>query len=55
MRNLAEVGTEIADSAYTPMGKDASLLIDEAEAKIFQIAEARTQGASRVFCTSSRC
>ena len=43
MRSLAAVGTEIADSAYTPMGRDASLLIDEAEAKIFQIAEARSK------------
>jgi replicative DNA helicase len=43
MRNLASIGTEIADSAYTPMGKDASVLIDEAEAKIFQIAEARSK------------
>ncbi|HEV7391637.1 MAG TPA: replicative DNA helicase [Burkholderiales bacterium] len=43
MRNLAAIGTEIADSAYTPSGKDASLLIDEAEAKIFQIAEARSK------------
>ena len=40
MRNLAAAGTEIADSAYNPLGKDASVLIDEAEAKVFQIAEA---------------
>jgi replicative DNA helicase len=43
MRQLAGIGTEIADSAYTPMGKDASVLIDEAEAKIFQIAETRSK------------
>jgi replicative DNA helicase len=43
MRNLASIGTEIAESAYSPLGKDASLLIDEAEAKIFQIAEARSK------------
>jgi replicative DNA helicase len=43
MRNLASIGTEIAESAYAPLGKDASLLIDEAEAKIFQIAEARSK------------
>jgi replicative DNA helicase len=43
MRNLASIGTEIAESAYSPQGKDASLLIDEAEAKIFQIAEARSK------------
>lgn len=40
MRNLAAVGTAIADSAYTPSGKDAHVLIDEAEARVFQIAEA---------------
>jgi replicative DNA helicase len=43
MRSLASIGTEIADSAYGPMGRDASVLIDEAEAKIFQIAEARSK------------
>ena len=43
MRQLAGIGTEIADSAYTPMGRDAGLLIDEAEAKIFQIAETRSK------------
>lgn len=40
MRRLAVIGTEIADSAYNPAGKDASVLIDEAEARVFQIAEA---------------
>ncbi len=40
MRNLAAVGTAIADSAYGPSGKDAHVLIDEAEARVFQIAEA---------------
>ncbi len=44
MRNLAAVGTEIADSAYNPLGRDASVLIDEAEAKVFQIAEAGAKG-----------
>src|ERR1043165_3645332 len=43
MRNLATIGTEIADSAYSPLGRDASILIDEAEAKIFRIAEARSK------------
>ncbi|MEN3352268.1 MAG: replicative helicase, partial [Betaproteobacteria bacterium] len=43
MRTLASIGTEIADSAYAQLGKDASILIDEAEAKVFQIAEARSK------------
>jgi len=40
LRNLAAVGTAIADSAYSQSGKDAHVLIDEAEARVFQIAEA---------------
>ena len=40
MRKLAEVGTEIAQSAYTPSGKEARQLLDEAESKVFKIAEA---------------
>jgi replicative DNA helicase len=40
MRNLAAVGTEIADSAYNPAGRDAKALVDEAESKVFLIAEA---------------
>ena len=40
MRHLAAVGTEIADSAYSPAGRDAKALVDEAESKVFQIAEA---------------
>ncbi len=40
MRQLALAGTEIADSAFNPAGREAKDLIDEAEAKVFQIAEA---------------
>lgn len=40
MRRLAQVGTEIADSAYTPAGRNARQLLDEAEARVFEIAEA---------------
>ena len=45
MRQLAQIGTEIADSAYNPMGRDARELLDEAETKVFRIAEstARSQ------------
>ena len=39
MRKLVTVGSGIADSAYNPNGRDAQQLLDEAEAKIFQIAE----------------
>ncbi len=39
MRKLVEVGSSIAESAYSRRGRDAQELLDEAEAKIFQIAE----------------
>ena len=39
MRKLVIVGSGIAESAYSPNGRDAQQLLDEAEAKIFQIAE----------------
>src|SRR6185369_1487862 len=38
-RRLAHVATEIAESALTPTGKDVGQMLDEAESKIFQIAE----------------
>jgi replicative DNA helicase len=44
MRRLAEVGTSIADSAYNPRGRDAAQLLDEAEAKVFEIAEQGARG-----------
>jgi len=47
MRKLVTVGSEIAESAFVPQGRDAQQLLDEAEAKIFKIAEAdgsATQG-----------
>jgi len=40
MRSLAAIGTEIADASYNPAGRDAKALLDEAETKIFRIAEA---------------
>ncbi|MGZ5038137.1 MAG: replicative DNA helicase [Usitatibacter sp.] len=39
MRRLAEVGTMIADSAYSPQGREARQLLDEAETKILEIGE----------------
>ncbi len=46
-RRLAQVATEIAETALAPTGKDVGQLLDEAESKIFQIAESgarRDQG-----------
>ncbi|MEW5889636.1 MAG: replicative DNA helicase [Pseudomonadota bacterium] len=40
LRKLVTVGDEIAASALNPAGKDAKQLLDEAEAKVFEIAEA---------------
>ena len=44
MRNLAQVGVQIADSAYNPAGRSAADLLDEAEAKVFEIAEEGARG-----------
>lgn len=44
MRKLAEVGSDIATSAYNPGGRDAGQLLDEAESKVFEIAEAGGRG-----------
>ncbi|MDE2212518.1 MAG: replicative DNA helicase, partial [Betaproteobacteria bacterium] len=44
MRSLVQVGTEIVESAFAPSGRDARNLLDEAEAKIFNIAEHGSRG-----------
>jgi replicative DNA helicase len=44
MRRLIEVGTGIADTAFNPAGKEVAQLLDEAESKIFEIAEAGARG-----------
>ncbi|MGV8934687.1 MAG: replicative DNA helicase [Gallionellaceae bacterium] len=44
MRKLAEVGSEIATSAYNPGGRDAGQLLDEAESRIFEISESGERG-----------
>lgn len=46
LRKLVSVGDEIASSALTPSGKDAKALLDEAEAKVFEIAEAGARHTS---------
>jgi len=38
-RQLIEVGTDIAQSAYQPDGRDSRQLLEEAEQKVFRIAE----------------
>ncbi|NOU00656.1 MAG: replicative DNA helicase [Gallionella sp.] len=44
MRKLVEVGSDISSSAYNPTGRDAQQLLDEAEKKVFEIAEAGSRG-----------
>lgn len=44
MRQLASTATEIADAAYNPGGREAAELLDEAESKVFQIAEQSSRG-----------
>jgi replicative DNA helicase len=39
LRDLINIGNEIAQSAYQPAGRIASELLDEAERKVFSIAE----------------
>lgn len=43
LRELISVSNEIADSCYSPEGRDSADLLDFAESKIFKIAESRTQ------------
>lgn len=45
MRKLAEVGTTIADSAYSPQGREARQLLDEAETKILEIGESGSRSS----------
>lgn len=44
MRQLAEVGSDISTSAYSPGGRDARQLLDEAESKVLAISEAGERG-----------
>jgi replicative DNA helicase len=44
MRKLAEVGTDITESVYTPQGRNAQDLLDHAEQRVFAIAEDGARG-----------
>ncbi len=44
MRQLIRVGTEIADQGFQPEGRNSVELLDEAERKVFEIAEQRSRG-----------
>ena len=44
MRQLAEIGTNITESVYSPLGRSAQELLDNAEKQVFSIAEASARG-----------
>ncbi|MCS6943996.1 MAG: replicative DNA helicase [Sutterellaceae bacterium] len=44
LRRLVTIGDEIATAALNPQGRDTRAILDEAESKIFQIAEAGARG-----------
>jgi len=45
-RQLIQVGTAIVDSIYRPEGRNTQALLEEAEKKIFEIAEQQQRGRS---------
>ncbi|RKP54784.1 replicative DNA helicase [Pararobbsia silviterrae] len=45
LRKLVTVADEISGDAFNPQGKEVRQLLDEAEAKVFAIAEAGSRGA----------
>ena len=44
LRQLITAGTQIADLAYNPQGREASEILDEAERRVFEIAEQLSRG-----------
>ena len=45
LRQLASTATEIAESAFNPLGRNAKMVLDEADAKILHNAEQVSRGA----------
>ncbi|HEU0229046.1 MAG TPA: replicative DNA helicase [Burkholderiaceae bacterium] len=46
LRKLITVADDIASTAFNPQGKEARQLLDEAESRVFQIAQEGSRGAS---------
>jgi replicative DNA helicase len=44
LRQLISVGTDISDIAFNPEGRETSDLLDEAERRVFEIAEQESRG-----------
>ena len=49
LRQLIAAGTDIADSAYNPAGREAAELLDTAERRVFEIAEQEARGGGAGF------
>ena len=43
LRGLIRVGTDIANNAYSPLGRNASALLDDAERLVFELADSRSR------------
>lgn len=48
LRQLITVASQISENAFSPSGRDSTELLDEAESKVFQIAEQRARGSGPV-------
>src|SRR3546814_10134034 len=46
LRKLVSVADEISAAAFNPQGKEARQLLDEAESRVFQIAQEGARGAT---------
>jgi replicative DNA helicase len=46
VRQLIRVGTQITDSGFNPEGRNSLELLDEAERRVFEIAEQRSRGGT---------
>src|SRR5690606_20670166 len=46
LRKLVSVADEISAAAFNPQGKEARQLLDEAESRVFQIAQEGSRGAA---------
>ncbi|WP_207061261.1 replicative DNA helicase [Motiliproteus sp. SC1-56] len=49
LRTLAGVANEIADNAFNPEGRSSAEILDDAERKVFQIAESRPKDSGPQF------
>jgi replicative DNA helicase len=45
LRQLAATATDIAEAAFNPLGRNAKMVLDEAEAKVLHIAEQGSRGS----------